>query len=1525
MKVTLYLPNKILYFYLPVQISGSFSFDENPEEETKLINIEARENEWVLYATEEVQIIGGNNEYVSHLSLTEDTFYVLRRNDQKYLIYVSKANENTFTTYSYDQSLELIIGNNNSCNIWYSCYLLDDLIIKIRYEGNRFVLDKNKDAFVYVNQKAIRTNKWYINAGDTLDVYGLKIMFLPGLLLMNNPSGAVSVQKEQAKLMPLSLIQKETYQNKEIKDVDLYKEEEYFSKSPRIRRMIETKTIDIDAPPQDNNKQSLPLIFTLGPMMSMGIMSAVTIVNTTLQLRSGQTTIDRCWPQLVSGSLMLLSTFLWPILTNLYNKKLEKRQRAKTIAAYEAYLKEKEEELNSETILQKSILVENLITVKDCLQIVATKSFHLWDKRIEQNDFLVARIGIGNVPLDVKVNYPKSGFTIEESELKKKADATVAKYKYIENVPLGYSFYENNITAIIGSENKKLDFVDNVLLQFMTFYSYEDLKIVLFTNEMKKSHWDYLRYDNHNFSNAKNIRFFATNKEESKTLSEYLMGEFHFKTANTKDKSDLIKPYYIIVVDDYTMVKKLDIVTSITEAKENVGFSLVILEDRLSKLPSKCSNFITLGNTNKSGVLKNSYENQETIEFNDEIEYGIDMLSVTRVLSNIPIEFEQGMANLPDAISFMEMEKVGKVEQLNILNRWNTNDSTQSLRAEVGIDENHDWMYLDLHEKFHGPHGLIAGMTGSGKSEFIITYILSMAINYSPEDVAFILIDYKGGGLAGAFENKKTGISLPHLAGTITNLDKAEMSRTLVSIDSEVKRRQKIFNEARDRLGQSTIDIYKYQKFYHEGKLEEPIPHLIIVSDEFAELKSQQPEFMDNLISVARIGRSLGVHLILATQKPSGVVNDQIWSNTKFRVCLKVQDAADSREMLKRPEAASLKQAGRFYLQVGYDEYFALGQSGWCGAKYYPSERIVKEVDKSVNFISSIGQVIKSIQAGGAKKEAQGEQLAAVMDSILAVSNMTNKKAKRLWLDNIPDIILVDALYTKYNVKTIPYSVEAVLGEYDAPEKQEQGLLQYHFLKDGNTIIYGTDGSEREMLLSTIIFSTISHYTVSELNYYIIDYGSESLRRYTNAPHIGGMVFSGEEEKYNNLLKLIREEIKKRKKLFVDYGGEYENYIKNSPQKLPLKVIIINNYDSVYENNQSIYEELPELIRDSERYGVIFIITANGTNSVQNRIAQNCKNIYAFKLKDISDYMSIFTAKTKSGPRDMNGRGLFEEDGVHEFQTASIVEDNDEVNEYIMKIISDLRTKEKERADQIPSLPNIVSYDIVSTYVNSIKDIPVGMTKNDLEIVQYDFTMDVGTIITSNKLVNINRFMKSLLYNFYNVATIQTILIDPFSLLEENKGLINSYCNRDFNEVLKQIDSLLQVKMENEGTNSNENIILIIYGINRFLSKIDDKNMFTKVVEKMKKYEKMFLIIADDAVKLKGFAFEPWYTQSFNTANGFWIGKGVSDQNVLKVGSMNREMRKEYKNDMGYYFQDGSVSLIKYIDFFTKEGEEDGK
>jgi len=1522
MRITLYLDDKILEFKLPNEISGSFSFDENEEEESKLINIEASNGVWYLYPTNDVSIIqeGPLN---TKVELKENNFYSLKREEKNYLIYITSAHEKNIMPYIYNQNTNIILGNNENCNIKYNCPFFNNEIINIKYEEQKLILNVINNTKIYINNHALLNNKYYINIGDQIHIFGLRITFLNKIFLINNPNENIFINETPANINYLKLPKEQEYSNEEIKDIDLYQENSYFSKSPRLRRFIETKEIKLDPPPKSGLTEEMPLLMVIGPMLTMGITASVTILNTLLRLNANETTVKQSWPQLVTGSAMLLSTLFWPIITRLYTKKMKKRKERELIKKYNEYLETKEKELEEELKLQHDILIENLIPISECINMINNKGVLFWNKRNDENDFLNVRVGTGDARLDVVVKYPENGFTIDEDVLRKKADELVEKYKYIKNVPIGYSLYENKVTAIMGELHKSNDFVNNIILQLLTFYSYEDLKIVVFTNEEKKNNWNYIKYLNHNFTNDKSLRFFSTNSETIPEVSEYLNVEISNRINQlSNNKNQNHKPYYLIIIDDYEEVKKQEFIKNITETEENLGFSLLIIENRLSKLPSKCNNFISLTGT-KAGILKNSYEKQEQISFNDEVIYNIDMMRISEVLSNIPVEFEEGIKSLPDVITFLEMEKVGRVEQLNILNRWNTNDSTMSLKTEIGVDELGNLMYLDLHEKYHGPHGLIAGMTGSGKSEFIITYILSMAINYSPEYVSFILIDYKGGGLAGAFENKTTKICLPHLAGVITNLDKAEMDRTLVSIDSEITRRQALFNEVRDKLGESTIDIYKYQKFYKENKVSEPIPHLFIICDEFAELKAQQPDFMDNLISVARIGRSLGIHLILATQKPSGVVNEQIWSNSKFRVCLKVQDESDSKEMLKRPDAASIKQTGRFYLQVGYDELFALGQSGWCGAKYYPSNKIIKQIDKSINFINDCGIFVKSIQASSNNKiQAQGEQLAAIMQNIMEVSQITNKKSKRLWLENISPVILVDDLIKKYNINTTPYNVKAIIGEYDAPEKQQQGILEYALLEQGNTLIYGLDSSEKEMLLDSVIYSTITRHTSEEINYYIIDYGSESLNKFTTFPQVGGIVLAGEDEKFKNLIKLIKNELTNRKKIFSEFGGEYKNYIKHSNKHIPVKVIILNNFDSIFENNQDMYEYLPDLIRDSERYGIIFILTANASNSVSSKISQNFDNIYAFKMKDPTEYNTIFNSRKKIEPRDIVGRGIVNNGELHEFQTSSIIEKENELNEYLITL-SKKQNIIKTKANKIPTLPEIVSLDIVEEEIKNLNNIPIGISKTELEINTFDFMQNQGTIISANKLTSTNNFVKSLIYTFTKLKEIDLLFIDGPNKLQEIKNITNNYYNSNFESLLENIDSYFEKILQN---NIKRNQILVIYGIERFLNKLNNNDKFQNFMTKLKQIEQVRVIIIDEVNKIKNYLYESWYTTTFSNTEGIWIGKGIVDQNIFKLSTIKKEYMQEIKNDFGYNIQEGSLELIKIINFYKKsDGENNEK
>ena len=1521
MKIFLYANSKVSTFYLPESVSGSYSFDVNPEEVSKLINVNAVDEKWILFSTADSKVLDSNKQ-VEELPLEANKFYVIVRSNNYYLIYVTNSDEENVRTYGYNETFTLSVGGNNP-TMNYNCPYVDNMAITITFNDKKKILLQKTSGIVFINKNEFKQQNYFIKTGDEIEICGAKIMFVEKLIIVIAPEEILQINEQASGLYKRNISAPDKLENIEVKDKDLYSEENYFSKAPRLRRVIEEKTIDLSDPPQEEKAQDLPLILTIGPMLTMGISSVVMLSSSIAQLSSGEIDFKDAAGPLIIGITMLISTILWPLLTDWYNKRTRKKNNKKNAEKYLVYLEEKKKELENERKLQEEIIKENVISLSDCIENLKHRKLNFWDKRIDQSDFLVARIGVGNELLKAEINYPKKGFTIDENELKEQVDKMVEDYKYINNVPIGYSFYENKVTAVMGDSVKSHYFVNNVLFQLLTFYSYDDLKIVVFTNDQNKDYWNYVKYLNHNMTNDNSFRFFASNEDNASIVADILRRELNARSDVVKDKetAPMFKPYYLVIVDDLDMLKKTNFVEELTELRLNLGFSLIILEKKLSKLPSLCNNFINLGDTT-SGVLKNSYEKQEQIIFQDEINYVIDMMSVSKILANIPIEFssnEEVAGDLPESITFLEMAKVGKVEQLNIMNRWDTNDSTSNLKAEVGVGTDGKLLYLDLHEKAHGPHGLIAGMTGSGKSEFIITWILSLSMNFSPEDVAFILIDYKGGGLAFAFENQATGVRLPHLTGTITNLDKAEINRTLVSIDSEVKRRQKIFNEARDKLGESTIDIYKYQAFYHDGKLDEPLPHLFIVCDEFAELKDQQPDFMDNLISVARIGRSLGVHLILATQKPSGVVNDQIWSNSKFRVCLKVQDENDSQEMLKRPDAASLKQTGRFYLQVGYDEYFALGQSGWAGAKYYPSDILQKTIDKSVNIIDETGIIIKNIQTGtnndNKKVEAEGEQSAAVMNEIINVAKQSNRFAKRLWLENIKEDITIDEVEQKYNFEYQKNNFDIVIGEYDAPEAQTQAPLIYNIIKDGNTNIIGTDSEEVEELIRTLLFNIMKHFVPQEISYYIIDYGSQNFLKVQKDPHCGGIVSPGDKEEYKSLFKLIIEEQKERKKILSEFGGTYLEYAKENPGKMPIMLVILNNYESISEANDDIFDNLGEYLRDSERYGIVYWLTASTVNSIPERFRQLLGYTLALKVKDPADYMYLFNAKDKIEPKDLFGRGICLVETPHEFQTAFIAKEKPEINNAISDLIKKFNDSKMESGNKIPTLPEQVVLSDVSKKLKGLNKIPVGIETTNLSIKTYDLTVETAKVVLGSKMKYLKSFLKSMIEEIISLkATI--MIIDPLELIPEIKEKTANYFINDFDN---KIDKIMAFVEKNSKGKSN---VLIINSISKLLDKMEDSSKINELFEKFKTAGNSYIIIFDENGRIKDYTYEDWF-KYIDCGEGVYIGAGVEDQSVFKINNYSRELSQALPNNYGYYISDGMFDIIKLIEFERIEDDTD--
>ena len=520
----------------------------------------------------------------------------------------------------------------------------------------------------------------------------------------------------------------------------------------------------------------------------------------------------------------------------------------------------------------------------------------------------------------------------------------------------------------------------------------------------------------------------------------------------------------------------------------------------------------------------------------------------------------------------------------------------------------------------------------------MLSYILSLAVNFHPDEVAFVLIDYKGGGLAGAFDDPDRGLHLPHLVATITNLDGSTIQRSLVSIESELARRQRIFNEAKSLSDESTLDIYKYQKLFREKRVNEPLPHLFIISDEFAELKQQQPEFMDKLISIARIGRSLGVHLILATQKPGGVVNDQILSNTKFKVCLKVQDRNDSMEVLGRPEAAEIKEIGRFYLQVGYDEWFAVGQSAWSGAPY--KEEVPEEENKKSRLRGSLGRPEEKSVSTTSKKSLLGTELLNVVKLLADDAENEGVPKRSLWEPELQACIPIESLNTD------PCSDVVVVGMLDDPENQEQFPLEINLAQSNHILIVGDSGSGKTQFCQAMVLHLAETLSPARFNFYALDYSSHLMRLMRGMPHCGAVLTEDDAPKLKSFFEIINSIVSERKKLFLEL--EVDNFESAcAVHEIPLILVVIDNLsgmNATKEGSEFIYK-LPDFLKNSAKYGVIYLITSSYLNDVPTRIRQGAGTLIALRLKDKYDYREFLHCSVNYLPPNIPGRALYNLDG----------------------------------------------------------------------------------------------------------------------------------------------------------------------------------------------------------------------------------------------------------------------------------------
>lgn len=1409
----------------------------------------------------------------------------------------------------------------------------------------------------YVNNIRINEKVQQLHAGDVVFIFGYK--FIIGSLYI---AANIDDQKVTVNSNVLTAFKKpETYEYKKRLTDDA--EENYFSRTLRIDRIYhESSSIKVLPPESKQKKQDQSLLIRMGPSVTMCSASILMAGYSVMAAYYRGTSFSYVVPSLIMAGSMALSSIAWPVVSSKCINRKEKKDEKKRKDVYSSYLSQikasVERALKDETeyVSQRWPVTENCAMLAIGQNNVPDK--YLWSQNIDSDDFMSVVIGKGNIDAGLDISCGESDKYYTDDSLINDMTQIVSygKSARLENVPVSLCTGKGRIFGINGDRNVSLQYIRSLIVQLTALCSYDELKLVFIYNKKEEKDFEYAHWLPHVWNTDRTFRYIISSDQDVREFSYELENEIDLR----KNKKNQMHPYLLIISADMETAEKIGALSVASNESEelNIGFITIYNGQNYSN-----SDYIL---DIKSLQDANMYdmENHFRQKFTPDIISGELFDNYIRSISNIRLDICTERYKLPSTVTFLEMFRVSKVEHLNSFVRWKENNPIKSLRTEIGIAENGEVFYLDLHEKYHGPHGLIAGTTGSGKSESIITLILSLAVNYSPDEVAFVIIDYKGGGLADAFEGvekvKENGqitekvYKLPHLAGTVTNLDGGTVGRSKISIESEIKRRQQLFKIARSMSEEGTMDIYKYQKLRRNGLDIEPLPHLFIVCDEFAELKDQQPDFMDLLISTARIGRSLGVHLILATQKPDGVVGPQIWSNSRFKICLKVQDKSDSMCVINRPEAAEISTTGRFYLQVGYNEFFSMGQSAWCGADYIHNDNAVQETPASVTAISNTGSVIgEKIKksTSSAVNTNPVSQLVKVREYIIGIDQEI--QARQLWLPPVPSQLSVRALYDEYEDQPAKNKISPVIGKWDDIVNRRQSVMTIPFSDEGNLTVFGSAGSGMEMFFTSLIYSLVYKYLADEVNIYIFDFDSGFLKIFEKAPQIGDVVFIDDEENVITLFSELKEMISLRSKLFSPYGGEYSEYCRRSGQSLPDIVIILNNYASFMEQYDEYIPDLTYITREGPRKGIYTVIGSSSIN-INSRVRQNFKLNYMLKMNDESDYSMILGRTGGLIPSPYSGRGLFRAGKiVYEFQTADIFDitdtddDQSDEDEEAVRDSSDEIEKlcdyavknntSKHRAKSFTSEISQINADTLITEPVKLSSVPVGIDQEGKETFYYDFSDKYITFVSSESVEMLSCFAGALAHLISADSSIGVTFLDTSGKAGNNTSAYNYIhskddfikWNEDYRTMCVERDSKLY-KDENGVYRLPEGISQQYIIINSFRDILDISSDCLAVLiqcmigceihnihyvvldtpEKMNDVNGCYSRIVVGKIKNSADFDAVGEHEDWFDASGIWLGSGITKQQLFIIDT--HDTSQAYPQNASFIIQDKKIRSVFY-------------
>lgn len=1154
---------------------------------------------------------------------------------------------------------------------------------RLRQDGICIYTDQSKNGS-YLNGLPLNSTTTRLRFGDTVTLSaGIKFIYLGTMLAINRMTAFESINMILAD-PPVSTVTSDTRRCPSVLI--------QHHRAPRFLQKPDNAEVRIDPPLEKQLQKQMPLWLTLGPSTTM-----------VLPMLMGSAISSSRGGFMGAGLAMVGTASALAVFWGLMNTSYRKKQAAETeelrVSRYAMYIAEAEQYLRSLNTQEYKRLLETCPSVEECALFPQSSSYRLWERMPKHSDFMSVRVGLGKVPLPNNIVTSDVKLSMIDDPLRDEPARLADTYGTIPNAPVTIDLRRETIVGVLGGD-LATSLGQGVLLQLAALHSYHDVRIAVITDESAQSRWAWTRWLPHVFaSEDRQLRMVVSEpnaiQEVLTHLDEVLlMRSESAENSDAEDGTDTIPlPHYVVFCTNPELLDNKPILRHMLT--KSWGMTLVLLAPSMEHLPKECR--IVLDATSRSGAIYTAEGDVSKVDF----EYpNLALLqSFSHMLAPLRVKDSMESAAIPTMVSFLDIYNVRRIENLDVWRFWNENHVYEGLRSTIGLRSGSQPFVLDISDKSHGPHGLIAGTTGSGKSVMLQTYILSLALNYHPDQIRFILIDYKGGGMADAFRR------LPHVTGIIDNLQTGNtIARALASIQGEIHRREHLFR----KVGVNNID--DYIRFFYDDPAEERLPHLIIIVDEFAELKTDQPDFMRELVSASRVGRSLGVHLILSTQKPSNSVSDEIWANSNFRICLRVQSRSDSMEMLRRPDAAYLKNRGRCYVQVGNDEIYEQVQTSYSGLSYNPDEPSETELP---HLLDNAGRRISIKRQKNTASDREITQMDAVLERIIRTAQEHGLPDNyRLWMEELSSIIFLRSIpgtaVAERKIWDGPNTGEelrCIYAQGDDVHSQRQFPVWMDLMANRNHMVVGMASTGKTTFVQTAVMSLATRYSPAALHMYILSLSSRTLNTLSALPHVGEIIYNEETDELLRLIDLLDQENLRRRDLFAEASTDsflaFNRSRPNDP--VPSIVVFMDRFAQVTEmlgDSESYTQKLYNLIREGSGRGIFFVATAMKTNEIPYKIRDCFKGI-GLQVNDRNDYIDIVGTRMPSDMPDIAqfpGRGLA---GVGE-------------NLYEIQIaLAGSSASDVERADDIVRLCRSLNEQWTGPRPASIPRIPVEPTWQD--------------------------------------------------------------------------------------------------------------------------------------------------------------------------------------------------------------------